>query len=147
MRQVRQAWVLQVLQPGEASVFEQTWYQPPLPDDADALRERWQRLRTLRSEVLKQIEPLRVSGKVGSSLAAEVALHAEGDEAASARGPGHQSIVQDDDGELWLAYHAWDEEAVGYGNFGKRSVWIDHLSLADGKATVDGPTGDPQPVP
>jgi beta-xylosidase len=64
-----------------------------------------------------------------------------------ARGPGHQSIVTDKDGDLWMAYHAWDDDAVGYGNFGQRSVWIDPLTLSDGKATVTGPTDQPQPVP
>ncbi len=64
-----------------------------------------------------------------------------------ARGPGHQSVFKGPGGQLWMAYHAWDEDAVGYGNLGKRSVWIDRLSLADGKATVAGPTGQPQPVP
>jgi isoleucyl-tRNA synthetase len=65
----------------EESVFEQTWYDHPLPPDADTLRERWQRLRTLRSDVLKQLEALRVAGKIGSSLAGEVTLHAEGEAA------------------------------------------------------------------
>jgi beta-xylosidase len=64
-----------------------------------------------------------------------------------ARGPGHQSVIAADDGQLWMAYHAWDEEAVGYGNFGQRSVWIDKLHLDGGRATVDGPTDQPQPVP
>jgi isoleucyl-tRNA synthetase len=73
--------VWEVLQPGEPSVFEQTWYEHPLPGDAAALRDRWQRLRTLRSGVLKQIETLRVAGQVGSPLAAEVELYAEGDDA------------------------------------------------------------------
>ncbi|HUQ77639.1 MAG TPA: glycoside hydrolase family 43 protein [Patescibacteria group bacterium] len=72
---------------------------------------------------------------------------AEAAGAPRARGPGHQSIVEDDDGELWLAYHAWDQDAVGYGNFGRRAVWIDRLTLSGGKATVAGPMGDPQPVP
>jgi beta-xylosidase len=76
-----------------------------------------------------------------------LASPADGPAAARARGPGHQSIVADDDGELWLAYHAWDQDAVGYGNFGERAVWIDRLTLSGGKATVDGPTGDPQPIP
>jgi beta-xylosidase len=71
------------------------------------------------------------------------------DEAAGARarGPGHQSIVVDDDGELWLAYHAWDRDAVGYGNFGRRAVWIDKLTLGGGKASVSGPTDTPQALP
>jgi beta-xylosidase len=64
-----------------------------------------------------------------------------------ARGPGHQSIIEGPAGGLWMAYHAWDQDAVGYGNAGQRSVWIDRLTLADGKATIAGPTGEPQPVP
>jgi isoleucyl-tRNA synthetase len=63
-----------------ASVFEQTWYGFDLPEDAEALRSRWQRLRTLRSDVQKQLETLRVAGQIGSSLAAEVELHANGEE-------------------------------------------------------------------
>ena len=40
------------------SVFEQTWYALPQAADADVLRERWQKLRTLRSSVLKLLEDL-----------------------------------------------------------------------------------------
>jgi beta-xylosidase len=64
-----------------------------------------------------------------------------------ARGPGHQSVVLTPADELWMAYHAWDEDAVGYSNFGQRSMWIDRLTLSDGKASVHGPTDGPQPVP
>jgi beta-xylosidase len=64
-----------------------------------------------------------------------------------ARGPGHQSVVAAKDGQLWMTYHAWDEDAIGYGNFGQRSVWIDKLHLEGGKAVVDGPTDSPQPIP
>jgi beta-xylosidase len=64
-----------------------------------------------------------------------------------ARGPGHQSVVAAKDGQLWMTYHAWDEDAIGYGNLGQRSVWIDKLHLDGGKAVVDGPTGLPQPNP
>jgi beta-xylosidase len=71
----------------------------------------------------------------------------EGPNAARARGPGHQSIVADEHGDLWLAYHAWDQDAIGYENFGQRTVWLDRLTLSGGKAKVAGPTGDPQPVP
>ena len=64
---------------GEASVFEQTWYEFRLPRDADQLRSRWRKLRELRSDVLKQLEELRVAGKIGSSLAGEVELYAKGE--------------------------------------------------------------------
>jgi isoleucyl-tRNA synthetase len=72
--------VWDVLAGGEASVFEQTWYDFGLPRDADRLRERWSKLRLLRSDVLKQLEELRVAGKIGSPLAGEVDIYANGEE-------------------------------------------------------------------
>lgn len=77
--------VWEVLQGGEATVFEQTWYEHAAPRDADALRARWTRLRALRSDVQKKLEELRVAGKIGSSLAGEVELHANGEHAALLR--------------------------------------------------------------
>ncbi|HEV7802215.1 MAG TPA: class I tRNA ligase family protein, partial [Burkholderiales bacterium] len=77
--------VWQVLGGGESSIFEHTWYEQALPADAEVLRQRWERLRTLRSDVLKQLETLRVAGKIGSSLAGEVDLHADGEAAAFLR--------------------------------------------------------------
>ena len=71
--------VWETLQPGEATVFEQSWYHHPLPDDAATLRERWTRLRRLRSDVQKKLEELRVAGSIGSSLAGEVELQAAGE--------------------------------------------------------------------
>jgi isoleucyl-tRNA synthetase len=71
--------VWEVLVGAETSVFEQTWYEFSLPRDAEALRDRWGRLRGLRSDVLKQLEALRVAGSIGSSLAGEVDLYAEGE--------------------------------------------------------------------
>jgi isoleucyl-tRNA synthetase len=67
------------LQKGDSSVFEQTWYALALPRDADALRDRWSQLRALRSDVQKELETLRAAGKIGSSLAGEVDLYAEGE--------------------------------------------------------------------
>ena len=72
-----EAW--EVLSGGATSVFEQTWYEFQLPRDADRLRERWTKLRELRSDVLKQLEALRAGGKVGSSLQGEVELYANGE--------------------------------------------------------------------
>jgi isoleucyl-tRNA synthetase len=58
------------------SVFLQTMHELPQPADAQALLAKWDRLRALRAPVLKRIEELRAEGKVGSSLQAEVDLHA-----------------------------------------------------------------------
>ena len=62
------------------SVFFHTIYTLPAVDDAAGLLERWARLRELRDLVRKQIEELRAAGKVGSSLQAEVALEADGED-------------------------------------------------------------------
>ena len=60
------------------SVFLQTLYALPQVEGAPALLARWDRLRELRDPVRKSIEALRAEGKVGSSLQAEVDVHAEG---------------------------------------------------------------------
>jgi len=60
------------------SVFLQTVHALPQVEGAPALLARWDRLRELRDPVRKSIEALRAEGKVGSSLQAEVDVHAEG---------------------------------------------------------------------
>jgi isoleucyl-tRNA synthetase len=60
------------------SVFFQTLHRLPQVEGAAALLARWDRLRELRDPVRKSIEALRAEGKVGSSLQAEVDLHAGG---------------------------------------------------------------------
>jgi isoleucyl-tRNA synthetase len=70
--------VWEQLSPGEASVFEQLWADIPQPADAQSLRGRWQPLRALRGDVTKRLEELRGAGKIGSSLAGELDLYAEG---------------------------------------------------------------------
>jgi beta-xylosidase len=65
----------------------------------------------------------------------------------AAAGPGHQSVLEDEDGDLWMTYHAWDAARVGYHIGGQRSMWIDPLVIEDGTASVQGPTAGPQPAP
>jgi isoleucyl-tRNA synthetase len=60
----------------EDSVFFQTMYELPVPAGGEALIAKWSRLRELRVPVRKEIEDLRAAGKVGSSLQAEIDLHA-----------------------------------------------------------------------
>jgi isoleucyl-tRNA synthetase len=60
------------------SVFFQTLHAFPPSADGSALLSKWNRLRELRTPVRKDIEDLRAAGKVGSSLQAEVELHANG---------------------------------------------------------------------
>jgi isoleucyl-tRNA synthetase len=80
--------VWETLNGSDATVFEQTWYELELPADADLLRGRWERLRALRSDVQKQLEALRIAGRIGSSLAGEVDLYANGGDAEFLRSFG-----------------------------------------------------------
>ena len=63
-----------------------------------------------------------------------------------AAGPGHQTLVKDDDGDTWIVYHAWPPDAVG-SVFPGRLVWIDRIVWSGGEPTVRGPTCRPQPLP
>ena len=64
------------------TIFTETF--PALPDGADesALVEKWTRIRAVRAEVHKKIEPLREHGAIGSSLQAEVEVEANSETAA-----------------------------------------------------------------
>ncbi|HET6757388.1 MAG TPA: isoleucine--tRNA ligase, partial [Burkholderiales bacterium] len=59
-----------------ASVFLETWHR--FAEKDEVLLDRWQRLREIRSRVLKELEEARVAGKIGSSLQAEVEVYAGG---------------------------------------------------------------------
>ena len=73
--------------PGRSpSIFCETYWTFATPDEA--LLARWQRLREIRDLVNKQIEAVRTAGGVGSSLQAEVAIAAAGDDAALLRSLG-----------------------------------------------------------
>jgi isoleucyl-tRNA synthetase len=62
----------------DESVFFHVWYRFPQVPDADALIAHWTEVRAARAEVLKALEELRVAGKIGSSLQAEVEVSASG---------------------------------------------------------------------
>ena len=74
-----EAWEHLTLQP-EDSVLLHTWHRFPEQSDSQQLRERWTKIRTLRSAVLKQLEESRIKGEIGSSLAAAVEIRASGDD-------------------------------------------------------------------
>lgn len=61
-------------------------------------------------------------------------------------GPGHQTIIEDADGDTWIVYHAWEVTSAGTRG-SSRFMWIDRLAWEDGKPVVKGPTTGPQPRP
>ena len=61
------------------SVFFHTWHAFPSVPDAAALLARWSAIRAAKSDVQKELEVLRVAGKIGSSLAAEVEVRVAGE--------------------------------------------------------------------
>jgi isoleucyl-tRNA synthetase len=61
---------------GDDSVFLHTWHELPAQAGEADLLDRWARIRAVRADVQKELETVRVAGGIGSSLQAEVILHA-----------------------------------------------------------------------
>jgi isoleucyl-tRNA synthetase len=60
------------------TIFTQTYYTLPDLKNVTELLGKWNVLRTIRGTVMKELEGVRVSGKIGSSLQAEVDIYADG---------------------------------------------------------------------
>jgi isoleucyl-tRNA synthetase len=60
----------------DETIFTQTYWQLPEVPDGAALLEKYTALRAVRADVTKQLEELRVSGSIGSSLQAELSIQA-----------------------------------------------------------------------
>ena len=75
-----EAWSFLPDKPQE-SVFLQQWHELPQVPDSEALESRWERVLELRSDVSKQLEGLRIAGRIGSALAAEIELYVADDTA------------------------------------------------------------------
>jgi isoleucyl-tRNA synthetase len=69
-------------QAGGETIFTQTFYTLPAIADSAALLQRYESLQLIRAAVLKQLEEVRASGAIGSSLQAEVEMHVSGDKLA-----------------------------------------------------------------
>jgi isoleucyl-tRNA synthetase len=73
-----EAW--RILHPGDATIFVREWSRL-LPDLRDeALVAKWTRILAVRAQVQKELEAVRQSGAIGSSLQADVEIVAPGDD-------------------------------------------------------------------
>src|SRR5690606_1953599 len=54
------------------SIFTELFHALPDQVDAQLLRDKWGRLREIRADVMRNIEEVRATGEIGSSLAAEL---------------------------------------------------------------------------
>ena len=71
--------VWQTLAANKGSVMLETWQALPALADEATLLDKWSKIRGYRAEVTKALEELRADGRIGSSLQAEVILHADGE--------------------------------------------------------------------
>jgi beta-xylosidase len=60
-----------------------------------------------------------------------------------AAGPGGAEFFTDADGQVWMAYHAWEPGRVGYAVGGVRSLWLDRVGFTRG-VPVLGLKGTPE---
>ncbi len=72
----------------DETIFTQTYYALPEVADAQALLGKYAQLREIRAEVTKQMEEVRITGTIGSSLQAEITIKASGDKFALLSGMG-----------------------------------------------------------
>ncbi len=80
-----------IFEPGKSvTIFTEEFFDLPLIADADALLAKWHIIRDVRAEAQKEIEALRSEGLVGSSLQAEVAISATGNEYAALASLGEE---------------------------------------------------------
>ncbi|MDQ2990039.1 MAG: isoleucine--tRNA ligase, partial [Pseudomonadota bacterium] len=63
----------------DETIFTQTYWDLPVVADAGALLEKYTALRAVRTDVAKELEELRGSGAIGSSLQAELIIKAAPD--------------------------------------------------------------------
>jgi beta-xylosidase len=61
-------------------------------------------------------------------------------------GPGGQSFFTDEEGNLWMAYHAWTGANIG-NDMGERSLRIDLITFEGDQPVTNGPTYTPQLLP
>ena len=80
---VEEAWAVfatkEEFAASDETIFTQVFYPLPELKDADVLLKKYGRIRDLRSVVTKQLEEVRIEGKIGSSLQAELAIKASGE--------------------------------------------------------------------
>jgi isoleucyl-tRNA synthetase len=97
-----EAW--RILRPEDPTIFVHTWADliPAVPD-ADALMAKWQRILAVRAAVLRELEQLRMQGRIGSSLQADVTV--------SAPEPEHAALASlgDDLKYVFITSAAWVE--------------------------------------
>ena len=68
-----EAW--RILRPEDATIFVRTWREAvPVVADGAPLLGKWSTILAARAAVLKEIEAVRQSGRIGSSLQAEVTI-------------------------------------------------------------------------
>ncbi len=70
-----EAWTI-ITRDARDSVLLHTWYA--FPDLGMDLLGRWEKIRAIRADVQKELEAVRVAGRIGSSLQAEVEIHGDG---------------------------------------------------------------------
>jgi isoleucyl-tRNA synthetase len=79
---VEEAWAVfadkETFAASDETIFTQIYYTLPLVADADELLKKFDVLHELRADVTKQLEEVRMAGKIGSSLQAEIEIKAHG---------------------------------------------------------------------
>jgi isoleucyl-tRNA synthetase len=99
----------------DETIFTQTlWTFPQVPDGA-ALLEKYTALRAVRADVTKELEELRGSGAIGSSLQAELTIKAA---------PGKYKLLESLDDDLKFVFITSQANAVEVANEADEAIAV-----------------------
>ena len=80
---MEEAWAVfaskEEFEKSDETLFTLTAYSLPEIKDEKALLDKYGKLKAIRADVMKELEEVRISGKIGSSLQAEIEIRASGD--------------------------------------------------------------------
>ena len=96
----------------DETIFTQTYWELPVVADAAALLEKYTALRAVRTDVAKELEELRGSGAIGSSLQAELTIKAA---------PEKYKLLASLDDDLRFLFITSQAEAARSGDRSRRS--------------------------
>jgi isoleucyl-tRNA synthetase len=104
----------------DETIFTQTWWTlPPVPGH-ETLLDKYTQLRAVRADVTKQLEELRTSGAIGSSLQAEVTVKVT---------PEKYRLLASLDDDLKFVFITSQAQAVEVANEAEETVAV-HASTA-----------------
>ena len=126
------------------TIFTETFAVLPSLVDEPRLIDKWSRIRAVRADVQKRLEPLRERGEIGSSLQSEVEVRADADTAALLKTLGDELkfVLITSDASATAVAESGDQQIVvtpsPHAKCGRCWHWRADIGRAAGHPTICG---------